>query len=296
MKRTALFTSILIALTLNCKAQGFEDVKIEATKLTNHIYVLTGAGGNIGISIGKDGIFIIDDQFAPLTRKIETKLKELSDQPIKIVVNTHYHGDHTGGNANMQQLGATIVAHDNVRHRLETVPQRDGSLAPKNALPVITYNDKMNIHINGEQVAIIHVDNAHTDGDSMLYFTESNVLHTGDTYFKNWYPYIDLKSGGSVDGYIAAIKQGLLLIDDETKIIPGHGGTSATKEEYKAYLKMLQDLRIIMLKQIAKGKSEDDVAKDTSLTKTFDDEGFSWNFITSEKIRRTFFKSLKNQN
>ena len=288
------YLSILsLVFVLNVNAQGFDNITIEATKLTDKIYVLTGAGGNIGVSIGEDGVFIIDDQFAPLTQKIEAKLKTLSDKPIKIVVNTHFHGDHTGGNANMHKLGATIIAHDNVRERLEKQPQRDGKLAPKEALPVITYNDKMSIHINGEKVAIIHVDNAHTDGDSMLYFLDSNVLHTGDTYFRGWYPYIDLNSGGSVDGYIAAVKQGLMLVDDNTKIIPGHGGTESNKAEYTAYLKMLEALKANILKAIKEGKTENEIANDTSLTKTFDDQGYSWQFITSEKIRRTFYKSLK---
>ncbi|WP_353776829.1 MBL fold metallo-hydrolase [Winogradskyella sp. 3972H.M.0a.05] len=293
MKTIISLLGLALCMNLTVQAQGFDNITIEATKLTDKIYVLTGAGGNIGVSVGDDGVFIIDDQFAPLTAKIEAKLKTLSDKPIKYVVNTHFHGDHTGGNANMHNLGATIIAHDNVRERLANEPQRNGTLAPKEALPVITYNDRMSIHMNGEKVAIVHVDNAHTDGDSMLYFLDSNVLHTGDTYFRGWYPYIDLKSGGSVDGYIAAVKQGLMLIDDNTKIIPGHGGTESNKVEYLAYLEMLEGLKKIISGEIEKGRTEDEVANDTSLTKTYDDQGYSWQFITSEKIRRTFYKSLK---
>ena len=181
-----ILSCLSIALCFNLSSsQGFDDVTIEAHQLTDNIYVLTGAGGNIGVSIGDDGVFVIDAQFAPLSEKIEAKLKTLSDKPINMLVNTHYHGDHTGGNANMHSFGAMIIAHDNVRERLANQPQRNGKLAPKEALPVITYNDKMSIHVNGEQVAIIHVDNAHTDGDSLLYFLDSNVLHVGDTYFKN---------------------------------------------------------------------------------------------------------------
>ena len=149
--------------------------------------------------------------------------------------------------------------------------------------------------MNDEKVSVFHVDQAHTDGDAVLYFTKSNVLHTGDTFFKDRYPYIDLKSGGSVNGYIAAIKRSLLLIDDNTKIIPGHGGL-ASKKDYEAFLGMLETLKARVLKEIKNGKSEDDVVKNTALTTSYDDLGYSWRFITSEKIRRTFYQSLKNQN
>lgn len=286
-------TVLLFIFSIAIYAQGMDTVEIKSTKLTEHIYFLEGAGGQIGVSIGNDGIFIIDDQFAPLSDKIIAKLKTLSDKPIKMVVNTHFHGDHTGGNENLAKAGATIIAHENVRSRLETTPKRDGSINPKEALPIITFNDKLSIYINGEEVAIYHSKNAHTDGDSLLYFTESNVLHTGDTYFSGWYPYIDLKSGGSVDGYIETIKRSLILIDDETIIIPGHGPIS-NKKEYATYLVMLESLKERVLSKIGEGKSEDDVAMDNSITADFDEKGFSWRFITSEKIRRTFYQSLSS--
>jgi cyclase len=286
-----LVISFLSLGTIAC-AQGFDDVTIETTKLSEHVYMLVGAGGNIGISIGEDGVFVIDDQFAPLTPKIEAAIKALSAKQIKFLVNTHYHGDHTGGNENMYNLGATIIAHDNVRLRLETIPKRDGTMNSKESLPIITFNDELNLHINGEKIAVFHVAHAHTDGDAFLYFTKSNVLHTGDTYFQGRYPYIDLDSGGSVNGYIEAVKQGLNVINEDTKIIPGHGGLS-NKAEYERFLKMLESLKTIVLAEIKKGKTEDEVANNTSLTKTFDDQGYSWNFINSEKIRRTFYKSLK---
>lgn len=288
--------TLLILLSLfflnNVNAQRFDDVKIETIQVSDHVYMLLGAGGNIGVSVGDDGVFVIDDQFAPLTTKIETAIKALSDKQIKILVNTHYHGDHTGGNKNMQKLGATIIAHDNVRHRLETTPKRDGSIQPKEALPIITFNDELNIHINGEKVAIFHAEHAHTDGDALLYFTESNVLHTGDTYFKGRYPYIDLKSGGSVNGYINAVKLGLKAINDATKIIPGHGSLS-NKEEYETFLTMLETLKNLILTEIKAGKTEEEVAKNKALTKSYDDLNYGSGFINSEKIRRTFYVSLK---
>lgn len=278
---------IFVTTCLNLSSQNkFQDITIETLKLTDNAYMLVGAGGNIGVSVGNDGIFIIDNQFAPLTAKILTELRLLSDKPVKIVMNTHHHGDHTGGNENFGDLGATIIAHDNVKKRLK-------EKSPKSAIPVITYNNKMSIEINGETVLVIHVKNAHTDGDSLLYFTESNVLHTGDTYFNGRYPYIDLQSGGSVDGYINAVKTGLMLVDDNTKIIPGHGELS-TKKQYKAFLDMLLSLKSNVLTGIKHRKSEKEIVKDASITKKYDAIDYGCCFISSEKIRRTFYKSLKN--
>lgn len=266
------------------------DITIETTQLSNSVYMLKGQGGNIGLSVGEDGVFVIDDQFAPLTPKILEAIRQLSDLPIKYVVNTHFHGDHTGGNANFQKEGATIIAHDNVRARL-LLPKRDGSNNPKEALPILTFNDKLSIYINNEKVIIFHVGNAHTDGDALLYFTKSNVLHTGDNYFHKRYPYIDVKSGGSIDGYINAVSTALILIDDETKIIPGHGELS-NKEEYTSFLKMLKTLRTNVQNEINKGKSEQDIVNNSSITETYDALNYSWAFINSEKIRRAIYQSL----
>ncbi|ARV09454.1 MBL fold metallo-hydrolase [Winogradskyella sp. PC-19] len=289
-----LLALLLIFTTSIGFAQSrFDSVEIKSEKLSDNVYVLFGAGGNIGVSVGEDGVFVIDDQFAPLSEKILAEIKKLSDKPLKFLVNTHWHGDHTGGNLNMTKAGATIIAHDNVKVRL-LKPKRDGSNNPKEALPVITFNDKLSITINDEPVAVFHVANAHTDGDALLYFTGSNVLHTGDTYFKGRYPFIDLNSGGSVKGYIEAAKRGLMVIDENTKIIPGHG-TVSNKEEYQDFLKMLETLETNISKAIADGKTEDEVKADTYLTKTYDDLGYGSGFINSERIRTTFYKSLKDQ-
>lgn len=283
----------LLLLSINSFSQK-RDVIIEAQQISEKIYMLKGQGGNIGLSIGEDGVFVIDDQFAHLTQKIDSVIKTLSDKSLKFLVNTHYHGDHTGGNENMANLGAIIISHDNVRKRLESNPTRKGKLLPKKALPVITFNDVLSLHINGEKVLVFHVENAHTDGDAMLYFTQSNVLHTGDNYFNGLYPYIDLASGGSVNGYIKAVKRALIVINDDTKIIPGHGASSNAKE-YRSFLNMMEDLKTIIHKEIENGKTEEEVATNSELTKTYDDLGFSWSFINSEKIRRTFYKSLKEK-
>ena len=279
-----LLVTIAFSIANFTVAQNFDNVTITTTKLSDNVYMLVGAGGNIGVSVGDDGVFVIDDQFAPLTTKIEAAIRTLSDKQIQFLVNTHYHGDHTGGNENMKKLGTTIIAHDNVRKRLED--------KPKDALPVITFNDELSLHINGEKISVFHVEHAHTDGDALLYFTKSNVLHTGDVYFNKRYPYIDLNSGGSVNGYIEAVKKGLSAINDDTKIIPGHGELS-TKAEYQFFLEMLETLKDNVLSEIKKGKTEDEVAANSEITKVYDDLGYSWNFISSEKIRRTFYLSLK---
>ncbi len=294
MKTLKLVNLIIIyALSVMAYSQD-EEINIETIKLTNKVYMLTGEGGNIAVFIGDDGVFVIDDQYAHLSDKIQGAIKKLSDKSIIFLVNTHHHGDHTGGNENMTNLGATIIAHDNVRKRLSNQTDSEGNTLPIKALPVITFNDKLSLHINGEQVLVFHVDNAHTDGDALLYFTESNVLHTGDNYFNGLYPYIDLNSGGSVNGYIDAVKRALIVIDDETKIIPGHGKQS-NKKEYLTFLNMLESLKATILEEIEKGKTEEQVASNKDLTKPFDNLDYSWGFINSEKIRRTFYKSLNSR-
>jgi len=289
MKYFKTFYSFILLITAcSTYAQNNQEVIIETQQLSDNVYMLTGQGGNIGVCVGDQGIFMIDDQFARLTPKILEAVKALSDKPIQFLINTHYHGDHTGGNENIAQQGAKIIAHDNVYKRLsESTPA-----TPKKALPVISFNDKLQLHINGEDVIVFHVENAHTDGDALLYFTQSNVLHTGDTFFSELYPYIDLDSGGSINGYIEAVKKTLILIDDDTKIIPGHGKLS-NKAKYQFFLSMLEDLKTKVLAEIESGKTEEDVAANTAITKTYDDLGYSWAFINSERIRRTLYKSLK---
>jgi glyoxylase-like metal-dependent hydrolase (beta-lactamase superfamily II) len=281
---------VLICLFLFASANTYcqnNEVNIETTKLSNNVYMLVGQGGNIGVSAGDDGVFIIDDQFARLTPKIIEAIKAISDKPLQFLVNTHYHGDHTGGNENMTKQGVKIIAHENVRKRLI-----DGE-SSKEALPIITFNDRVNVHMNGEDVKVYHVEHAHTDGDALLYFTKSNVLHTGDTYFKSRYPFIDLKSGGSIDGYINAVKKGLSLVNDNTKIIPGHGAVS-NKAEYASFLVMLENLKANVQAEIDKGKTEDEVAANGAITKQYDDLDYGTGFINSERIRRTIYQSLKH--
>lgn len=245
-------------------AQGnMDNVKIEATKLTDNLYYLTGSGGNIGLSIGDDGALLIDDQFAPLSERITAKVKELTDKTIKFVVNTHWHGDHTGGNENFGKAGAIIVSHENVRLRLsqgqfDRTFNRNLNQAPSKALPVVTFPDAMSLHWNGEDLKVTHVPPAHTDGDSLIFFQKANVVHTGDLYVTNGYPFSDLKSGGSFEGLIQANKLLLSKIDDNTRIIPGHGSLS-NKKELGEYIAMLEGIRDKVKSMIAEGKSRADV-------------------------------------
>ena len=273
------------------------EVKIEPTKITESIYMLKGQGGNIGLFVGEDGVFMIDDQFAHLTPKILKAIEKITDKPVKYLINTHWHGDHTGGNQNMSKEGAVIISHKNVRKRMgmeSVVRGKTKPASPKEALPVITFTEDMMVHFNGEDVLISHVHDAHTDGDAHIYFTKSNVLHMGDTYFQGKYPYIDLTSGGSIEGYIASAEKALLMIDDTTVIIPGHREIS-NKNELLAYKNMLVTLRYRVQNKINEGKTVEEVKKDTSITKEYDDKKYGDWFITSEGIRETIYKSLTSK-
>lgn len=228
--------------------QDFDKVEIKTDKLADGVYMLTGSGGNIGLGFGDDTAFVIDDQYAPLTPKILAAIAKLTDKPVKFVLNTHWHGDHTGGNENLGKTGAIIVAQDNVRKRMSTEQfiaafGQKTPASPKIALPVVTFTDSLNLHLNGEEIHVFHVANAHTDGDSIIVFHKANVVHMGDTYFNGFYPFIDLSTGGSIDGMIAAVDKVLPMIDDNTKVIPGHGplGNKASLAAYGTMLKTVRE-------------------------------------------------------
>lgn len=286
---TFLHTLAFLFFSLVACAQGrFDKVEITIEPIRENVYMLTGAGGNIGISIGADGVFMIDDQFAPLSEKIKTAIKTVSNKPIKFLINTHFHGDHTGGNTNFAETGAMIVAHENVRKRLSK--NNDGA-----GLPVITFSDDATFYMNNNDIFITHVHRAHTDGDALVYFAQSNVLHTGDTFFNGRFPYIDINRGGSIDGDIAAAKKGLMLINDDTKIIPGHGKL-ATKLDYQKYHDMLVAIKNNVQQAIDQGKTETEITNMESLTNAFfTDEVASKQYITGPKMRTTVYKSLQKE-
>ena len=240
------FASVLTA------QQNFDNVAIKTIHVAGPIHMLQGAGGNIGVSAGPDGVLIVDDQFAPLAEKIEAAVKQLNDGKIRFLLNTHWHGDHTGGNAHFGQQ-TEIVAHANVRKRLA-----EKSDTAKEALPVITFDKGISVHLNGEEVRVYHVGPGHTDGDSIVAFTKSKVVHMGDLYFKDRFPFIDLGSGGDVAGYVKNVATALEYTPDDAKIIPGHGDL-ATKDDLKRYHTMLTTITGQVQRAITAGKSLDEV-------------------------------------
>ena len=291
MKALQLILIILFFNSLNLLSQE-KEVKITTEKLTDRVYVLNGQGGNIGLFIGNNSVFMIDDQFAPLSKKIQAAIKKITDKPVTYLINTHWHGDHTGGNANFQKEGAIIVSHENVRKRMsvdQVVRGEVRSASPKEALPVITFSENMQFYMDEEPVLVTHIHNAHTDGDVLVYFVNSNVLHVGDAYFQGKFPYIDIDSGGSIDGYIKGIKTIMRITDANTKIIPGHGNVT-TKEELKEYLQMLEDLKTQVFTEIEKGASLEEVKNNAKITENY--KGYN-GWITEDKIKEAIYKSLK---
>lgn len=239
--------------------QGMGDVEITTVPLRRGMYMLQGRGGNIGLSVGADGAFLVDDQYAPLTEKILAAIRAITPAPVRFVINTHWHGDHTGGNENLGKAGAIIVAHENVRERLKLVVQEpDSTPLPAAALPVVTFNDAVTFYWNGEEIHVFHVHPAHTDGDAVIHFRNADVIHMGDLFFNGRYPFIDVASGGSVHGLVSAADQVLALSGPGTQIIPGHGAL-ASAEELRAYRDMLIEVRNRIAKLIAEGRTREEI-------------------------------------
>jgi cyclase len=269
-----------------------EKVEVTAEQLAPGVAVLFGAGGNIGVSFGPDGTVLIDDQFAPLTAKIQTAVSNLGATPVKYLINTHWHGDHSGGNENFGKAGAIIMAHDNVRIRMASEQKRGDKVtpaSPKNALPVVTYQGGLKLHLNGEEVRVIHVDPAHTDGDSIIYWSKSNVIHMGDNFFnKGTFPFIDLDSGGKVMGIVKAADTALAMANDTTKIIPGHGPV-ANKADLLVYRNMVADVAS-KVRLAIKQKKTIEAIKAMKLTAGYDVKPDG--FISGDKFVETVYKSL----
>lgn len=253
------FCFLLYAITVQADAD-----KIATIRVTEQIHMTAGKGGNVGIFIGEDGTFLIDDNFAPVTEKIVESIKSIGGDYPRFVINTHYHGDHTGGNENLGRGGTLIFSHDNVRERLkngsfiQAFNMKAAAVAPE-GLPVVTFSEGINFHLNGDKIRAIHVGHAHTDGDSFIYFEKANVIHTGDIQFNGFYPFIDVNHGGSLKGTIRGVDEILSLADDDTKIIPGHGplGDKAQLESYREMLLTAYD-RLRKLK--AEGKTSQEAA------------------------------------
>ncbi len=271
---------ILIALaiapaTATTAQQDMSGVVVEAKRVAGNVYVITGRGGNIGLSIGEDGAFLIDDQFGVLSARILETVSQLTPDPVRFVVNTHWHGDHTGGNQNMAEAGAIIVAHENVRRAMSTEHfmaafNRTVAASPDAALPVVTFTGSMTFHFNGDEIRVQHVAPAHTDGDAIVIFRDANVIHMGDTYFNGMYPFIDVSTGGSIAGMIAAADTALDLANDKTQFIPGHGPVSGVAE-LRAGRAMLQAVHERVGTLITQGKSRDEVIA-AAPTRDFDEK------------------------
>lgn len=293
-KRGLLVAATALALAAPGQAQqDFSKVEVKAENLAPGVSVLFGAGGNIGVSHGEDGTVLIDDQFAPLTPKIQAAVAALGASPVKFLINTHWHGDHSGGNENFGKAGAVIMAHDNVRVRMATdqkTPFGEVKASPKVALPVITYAEGLKLHLNGEEVRVMSVPPAHTDGDSVVHWTKSNVIHMGDLFFhKMSYPFVDRSSGGDVRGVIAAADKVLAMANDQTKIIPGHGAV-ASKADLQAYRDMLVAIVDKIEAAVKAGKSLEEV----KAMKPAD--GFGVNpsgFITADRFVEMVYGTFK---
>jgi cyclase len=296
MKKKALlmFAAGLVLAAVPALAQGddFSKVEIKPAKVAGSVWMLTGAGGNIGVSSGPDGLLIVDDQFLPLADKIKAALKGISpDGRLAFVVNTHWHGDHTGGNRVFGKE-ATIIAHSNVRKRLavkQEQPGRTTEASPKEALPVVTFEDGVTLWFNGEEIEVIHVPHGHTDGDAVIFFKGSNVVHMGDQFFNGTFPFIDLASGGDVAGYVKNVADLLARIPSDAKVIPGHGAL-ATVADLKKFQAMLVTTTDLVRAEIAKGMTLEEVKK-AGLPEEW--KPWATSFVPIEGWVETLYTSLK---
>jgi len=292
------FASIFVAIVAPAlRAQNPDSVTIRTEKLTDGVYVLRGQGGNIGLAVGPDAVFVVDDQFAPLTPKILATIRTITDKPVRFVLNTHWHGDHTGGNERMGQAGALIFAHDNVRRRMSTNQfieflKREEPAAPAGALPVVTFSNAVSFHINGDEVSAIHLPAAHTDGDAAVYFRRANIVHMGDVYITSGFPFVDRSSGGSFTGIIAGVERVLSLINDSTRVIPGHGVTG-NRAALIAYRDMLATIRDRVRERIAAGATLEQILA-AKLTAEFDAQ-LGRGMVKSDDIVRFAYADLSKR-
>ncbi len=268
--------------------------ELRSTAVSGHVHMISGKGGNVGVSAGPDGVFLIDDQYAPGAPALLAAARAIRDAPLRFVINTHWHGDHTGGNEAAGDAGAIIMAHDNVRKRLnseqflEFFKSRSGPRPPA-ALPVITFTEQLSLHLNGDRIDVIHVAAAHTDGDSIIHFQQADVLHMGDVFFHGMYPFIDLSSGGSIDGLIRAVERGLALAGPQTRVIPGHGPLT-DRAGLAGYHRFLVSLRDAVSAAIGRGESLEQIiaARPTAAR----DADWGGGFISAEQLVRFVHQSL----
>lgn len=294
-----ILSCLLVALfSAPVIAQENNENTITTQKVNRNIYMLSGKGGNIGLFIGKNNVLMIDDKFPEHTENITKKITELTPKPVKYLINTHYHFDHTGGNVNLGKSGAIIVAHKNIRERLSTdqfIKFFDVKMpaTPTEGLPVITFTQDINFHLDNEDINVTHHPHAHTDGDAIIHFKNANIVHTGDIYFNGMYPFIDVNAGGSASGVIKAATDMLLLMDSTTKIIPGHGPISNI-EEFKNYINMLKTIHNNIKKLVDEGKNLQQIVN-AKPTRDFD-EGINKGFISPEQFTEIMYNSITKDN
>ncbi len=289
-RKPAYLTLLLVLVPTAAAQQDFSGVEIKATHVAGAVHMLEGRGGNIGVSVGSDGVLIVDDQFAPLADKIKAALGKLGSDKPRFILNTHWHGDHTGGNPQFGRDG-TIVAHTNVRNRLSTAQQLFGRTIdplPKEGLPIITFDESLSIYFNDEEIRAFHLPHGHTDGDIVIVFTRSNVVHMGDLFFAGTFPFIDLDHGGDVEGYAKNVARMIADIRPDIKIIPGHGPLS-TLDDLKKFHQMLAQTTDIVRTRIAAGKNLDQI-KSEGLPETWKTWGEG--FIKTDQWLDTIHKSL----
>ena len=293
-----MLTGVAAAATLGGQQQDFSKVQIKATRVSGNIYMLEGAGGNIAASIGDDGIVIVDDQFAPLADKIQAALKGLgiTDKPVRFVINTHYHGDHTGGNAPFSNSGSTVIAQDSVRKRLVSggTAGNGGSIkmevkpAEKAELPIITFEHDVTVHLNGEDIRALHFPSGHTDGDSIIFFPKNNVVHMGDDFVRYGFPFIDVASGGSVQGMISAMEKASAQLPADVKVIPGHGAIS-NLEDVREFTKMLKETSAVVQKALDAHKTLEQMKQEKILEPW---KKWSGDFVNTDAFIETLYNSL----
>jgi cyclase len=284
--------ALLLALAAPAAAQTnrMENVQIRVERVAPGVAVLFGRGGNIGLSYGADGNIIIDDQYAPLTTRVLAAIRTLDPDPVRFVINTHWHGDHTGGNETIARAGAAIVAHDNVRRRMSMEQLVRGDIvpaSPSGALPVVTFAEGVTFHLNGDELRVVHVADAHTDGDALVRFTRANVLHMGDVFWNGMLPFIDLDSGGSIDGMIAGVVQGIALADERTIVVPGHGPLGR-----KADLERFRDMLIHVRNRIGQGIAAGRTLEELKAEGHADGYAHEGDFITGAAFTETVYRSL----
>lgn len=290
MRRAFAVLLLCFAATAAAQPPAWDKVEIKVERVAPGVAVLFGRGGNIGLSYGADGNIIIDDQYAPLTERILAAIRTLDPDPIRFVINTHWHGDHTGGNENVGRTGAVIVAHDNVRRRMSMEQLVRGDIvppSPSGALPVVTFGEGVTFHLNGDDLQVVHVANAHTDGDALVRWTKANVLHMGDVFWNGMLPFIDLDSGGSIDGMIAGATAGLDMADDRTIVIPGHGPVGR-----KADLERFRDMLIHLRNRIGQGIAAGRTLEELKAEGHADAYAHKGDFITPASFTETVYRSL----